>query len=114
MASPKKLAPQTEGASLESAFGIKMPASLTKTENELLKELSTEMIRDAMSLREVATTLRISLKTLQNRMAQNDGHPPFIVLPFSSTKLCPQPWFQNWLQTASTIVRPSAKAAISP
>ena len=114
MASPKKIAPQTEGASLESAFGIKMPASLTKTESELLKELSTEMIRDALSPLEVATTLRISLKTLQNRMTQDDGYPPFIVLPFSSTKVCPQPWFQNWLQTASTIVRPSAKAATSP
>ena len=83
---------------LERAFGIRMPQRTMRSKLEKRKTLTSEMLQKAVTTVQLADLLQIDLKTLQNRINQNQvkDFPEFITLPGSKTRMFPVEWINEW------------------
>jgi hypothetical protein len=96
---------QPANRELERAFGIRMPQRTMRTELEKRKTLTSEMLKQAVTTGQLADLLQIDLKTLQNRINQNQvkDFPEFITLPGSKTRVFPVEWINEWRRQTTWI-----------
>ena len=89
---------QPANRELERAFKIRMPQRTMRTELEKRKTLTREMLQKAVTTGQLADLLQIDIKTLQNRINQNQvkDFPEFITLPGSKTRIFPVEWINEW------------------
>jgi hypothetical protein len=96
---------QPANRELERAFKIRMPQRTMRTELEKRRTLTSEMLQKAVTTGQLADLLQIDLKTLQNRINQNQvkDFPEFITLPGSKTRMFPVEWINEWRQQRTWI-----------
>ena len=96
---------QPANRELERAFGIRMPQRILRTELEKRKTLTSEMLEKAVTTRQLADLLQIEVKTLQNRIHQNqvNDYPDYVTLPGSTIRIFPTEWIVEWRQQKTWI-----------